>query len=98
MTEFLPIIASTSTVNIIEYDGCLWAACKVCRDKEINDYELTKKYVDWYCPQCEARVDGPGVDWVGAKIELDRPNMDLREWVAEWLNVPTVEVQVSISV
>lgn len=98
MAEFLPVVASTSAVNIIEYDGALWAACKVCRDKEINDYEFTKKYVDWYCPQCEARVDGPDVGWVGAKIELTRPNHDLREWVAEWLNVPAGEVQVSISV
>lgn len=43
MTKFLEIAASSDEVNIVVFDGRLWAACKKCRDRGITTSSSREK-------------------------------------------------------
>lgn len=93
MTKFLEIAASSDEVNIVVFDGRLWAACKKCRDRGINDFELKREEDVWNCKRCGCEVS---VDGVMSNISIDASSELLRSWVADWLGVPSYLVEVSI--
>lgn len=95
----LPIRASGSGVNIVQYLSKLHACCAACRTMSADardDYEfvLTSKGT-WSCHQCNFKVVlDPDIE--KSVVALYAPTKMLEKWVAAWIGVAEENVKVSI--